>query len=86
MQLTIPTLNLAGYKDRALREKKVIEALNQANAEIVLIWCDFTPKSEPISRISANSEPRHLSAERRTRPTSRPLCLFLGFPPAEFLF
>lgn len=38
MQLTIPTLNLAGYKDRALREKKVIEALNQANAEIVLIW------------------------------------------------
>ena len=49
-------------------------------------WCDFTPKSEPISRISANSEPRRLSAERRTRPTSRPLCFFLRFPPAEFLF
>lgn len=37
MQLTILTLNLAGYKDWAIRQPEVIKVLNQANADIVLL-------------------------------------------------
>lgn len=37
MQLTILTLNLAGYKDWAVRQPKVIKTLNQTNADIVFL-------------------------------------------------
>ena len=56
-----------------------------AISEFVPICCNFTLSREPSSSGTV-SELRRLSAERRTRPTSRPLCLFLRFPPAEFLF
>ena len=50
------------------------------------IWCDFTLKSEPISRISANSEPRRLSAERRTRPHQPPPLPFSEISPRRISF
>ena len=37
MQLSLLTLNLAGYKDWQTRERQVITALNQADADIVLL-------------------------------------------------
>jgi endonuclease/exonuclease/phosphatase family metal-dependent hydrolase len=57
MQLTILTLNLAGYKDWAVREKKVIEALNQANADIVLLQeVRYNPSISPLTQANyANS-------------------------------
>ena len=49
-------------------------------------WWDFTPKSEPISAKAANLSRAACPPRGRTRPASRPLCLFMRFPPAEFLF
>lgn len=51
MQLTILTLNLAGYKDWALREKKVVEALNQTNADIVFLQeVRYDPSISPLTQ------------------------------------
>ena len=49
-------------------------------------WCDFTPKSEPISEKMAKAQPRRLRACNARSPHQKnPLPIFL-FPPAEFLF
>lgn len=51
MQLTILTLNLAGYKDWAVRQPKVIKALNQANADIVLLQeVRYDPSISPLTQ------------------------------------
>ncbi len=51
MQLTILTLNLAGYKDWAVRQPEVIEALNQANADIVLLQeVKYDPSISPLTQ------------------------------------
>ena len=55
-------------------------------SEFVLIWCDFTLKSEPISEKTPKAQPRRLRACNARRPHQKnPLLIFL-FPPAEFLF
>jgi len=55
-------------------------------SEFVLIWCDFTPKSEPISEKIPKAQPRRLRGQARARPIRKTLCLFFYFPPPNFFF
>lgn len=51
MQLTILTLNLAGYKDWAVRQPEVIRALNQANADIIFLQeVRYDPSISPLTQ------------------------------------
>jgi hypothetical protein len=52
----------------------------------ILFWCDFTPKSEPISEKMAKAQPRRLRAFNACSPHQKnPLPIFL-FPPPNFFF
>ena len=51
MQLTILTLNLAGYKDWAVRKPEIVKALNQVNANIVLLQeVRYDPSISPLTQ------------------------------------
>lgn len=51
MQLTILTLNLAGYKDWAMRQPEIIKALNQANADTVFLQeVRYDPSISPLTQ------------------------------------
>jgi endonuclease/exonuclease/phosphatase family metal-dependent hydrolase len=51
MQLTILTLNLAGYKDWAIRQPEVIKALNQVNADVVFLQeVRYDPSISPLTQ------------------------------------
>ena len=52
---------------------------------LVPIWCDFTPKSEPISEKIPKLSPDACGRVTPARPTRKTLCLFF-ISPAEFLF
>lgn len=51
MQLTILTLNIAGYKDWTIRQSEVIKALNQAKADIVFLQeVRYDPSISPLTQ------------------------------------
>lgn len=51
MQLTLLTLNLAGYKDWAAREPEIIKALNQVNADVALLQeVRYDPSISPLTQ------------------------------------
>ena len=71
-QNLIPPRKTAGWR-YAPPEKKPPEWA--AISVILPFWCNFTLLREPSSSGTV-SEPRRLCGQARTRPTSRPLCLF----------
>ena len=50
-QITLLTLNLAGYKDWTERQVAIVTALNQANADIVLLQeVRYNPSISPLNQ------------------------------------
>jgi hypothetical protein len=50
-------------------------------------WCDFTPKSEPISEKTPKAQPRRLRACNARSPHQKnPLPYFFISPPPNFFF
>jgi hypothetical protein len=48
-------------------------------------WCDFTPKSEPISEKIPKLSPDACGRTRPLAPPEKPFAYFL-FPPPNFFF
>ena len=55
-------------------------------SEFVLIWCDFTLKSEPISDKIPKAQPRRLRACNARSPRQKNSLPIFLFPPPNFFF
>jgi hypothetical protein len=51
----------------------------------ICLWCDFTPKSEPISEKIPKLSPDACGRTRPLAPPEKPFAYFF-ISPAEFLF
>ncbi len=86
MQCTLLTLNLAGYKDWAAREPEIIKALNQANADVVLLQeVRYDPSISPLTQANYINSLLDIPYEYSVSDVSRFYAPSVGEPYREGL-